>query len=139
MVRKIIPDIICDQDILELAGHRSVRDAVKGMAERNVNSVVISDAGRLAGIFTGTDLIQKVVAVGLDPDSTTLHEVMTEDPETVGPRENALAALHRMHDGRFRHLPVVEDGKLLGVVSRRDFLGYEVDEVERQDRLWEKM
>ena len=139
MVRKIIPDIVSEQDIFELAGEATVRDAAKGMAERNINSVVITDAGRLTGIFTGTDLVKKVVAVGLDPDLTALSDVMTRDPETVSPDLNAVEALHRMQDGRFRHLPVVKNGELVGVVSRRDFLGHEVDELEHQEELWEKI
>ena len=139
MVRKIIPDIVSGQDILQFAGDTSVRVAVRGMAVRNVNSVVVSDGDRVAGIFTGTDLIAKVVATGLDPNETVLSQVMTPNPETVAPHENALQALHRMHDGGFRHLPVVDNDKLVGVVSRRDFLGYEVEEVERQDQLWEEL
>jgi CBS domain-containing protein len=139
MVRKIIPDIVSNQDIFELAGDATVREAVKGMAERNINSVCITNAGRLAGIFTGTDLIKKVVAVGLDPDLTALSDVMTRDPETVSPGLNAIEALHRMQDGHFRHLPIVDNGVLVGILSRRDFLGYEVDELEHQEELWEKI
>jgi CBS domain-containing protein len=137
MVRKIIPDIVADQDIFELAGNATVCDAARGMAERDVHSVLITDDGRLTGIFTGTDLIKKVVAMGLDPNLTTLSDVMTHEPETVSPGFNAIEALHRMQDGRFRHLPVVEDGKLVGVLSRRDFLDYEVEELEHQEQLWE--
>lgn len=139
MVRKIMPDIVSDQDILALAGSATVRDAAQGMAQRNCQSVLITEKGRLTGIFTGTDLIRKVVARGLDPDRTPLSDVMTPDPETVSPGFNAVEALHRMQNGRFRHLPVVEDGKLVGVVSRRDFLGHEIDELEHQERLWEQI
>ncbi len=139
MIRKIIPDIVSDQDIFELAGEATVRAAVKGMAKRNINSVLVINAGRLTGIFTGTDLIRKVVAMDLDPDLTALNDVMTRDPETVSPGLNAIEALHRMQDGRIRHLPIVEDGELVGIVSRRDFLGYEVDELEHQEELWNKI
>ncbi len=126
-------------DVLDLAGDATVRDAAKGMAERDINSVLVTNAGRLTGIFTSTDLVKKVVAVGLDPDLTALSDVMTRDPETVSPGLNAIEALHRMQDGHFRHLPVVDNGELMGVVSRRDFLGYEVDELEHQEELWEKI
>ena len=139
MPRKIIPDIVSDQDILELTADASVRDATKGMTERSVNSVLITEAGGLKGIFTGTDLIRKVVAAGLDPDQTALSLVMTRDPQTVGPNDSAIEALHRMQDGRFRHLPIVEKGRLVGILSRRDFLGYEFDELERQEKLWEEL
>lgn len=137
MVRKLIPDIISEQVVFALGGGATVRDAARGMAERDVNSVLIVEDGQLMGIFTGTDLLKKVVAVGLDPDQTALREVMTHDPQTVAPNLNAIEALHRMHDGRFRHLPIVEDGSVLGVVSRRDFLGYEIEELEHQEKLWE--
>jgi CBS domain-containing protein len=137
MVRKIMPDIVSDQDLFALAGGASVRDAAQGMAERNCQSVLITDGGRLTGIFTGTDLIRKVVAVGLDPNQTTLSDVMTPDPQTVSPGFNAVEALHRMQNGRFRHLPIVDNGKLVGVVSRRDFLGHEIEELEHQEQLWE--
>ena len=139
MVRQIIPDIVSDQDIFELAGNATVGDAAKGMAERNINSALVTDGGRLTGIFTGTDLIKKVVAVGLDPGLTALSDVMTRDPETASPGLNAIEALHRMQDGGFRHLPIVENGKLVGILSRRDFLDYEIEELEHQEQLWETL
>ncbi|MDA1097693.1 MAG: CBS domain-containing protein [Proteobacteria bacterium] len=139
MVRKLIPDIVSEQDIFELPCDATVRDATQGMAERNVNSVLITKDSRLIGIFTGTDLVKKVVAAGLNPDLTVLSDVMTRDPETASPGFDAIEALHRMQDGQFRHLPVVEDGRLVGILSRRDFLGYEVKELEHQEHLWETL
>lgn len=139
MSRKIFPDIVSSQEIFELPGDATVREAAKGMAERSVNSVLVTDGGRLTGIVTGTDLICKVVALGRDPDTTPVCDVMTPDPQTVAPGTNAIEALHRMQDGHFRHLPVVEDGKIVAILSRRDFLGYEVDELEHQERLWERI
>jgi CBS domain-containing protein len=137
MVRKVLPDIVSGQDVFELTGNASVLDAARGMAERNVHSVLITEGGHLTGIFTGTDLVKKVVAEGLDPNLTPLSDVMTRDPETVSPGFNAIEALHRMHDGRFRHLPIVENGKVVGILSRRDFLDYEIEELEHQEQLWE--
>ncbi len=139
MVRKIMPDVVFGQNVYELSGDATVRNAVQGMAERDVHSVLITDSDRLIGIFTGTDLVKKVVAVGLDPNETALSDVMTRDPETVAPGFDAIKALRRMHEGRFRHLPIVEDGKLVGVVSRRDFLDYEIEELDHQEQLWEKL
>jgi CBS domain-containing protein len=139
MVRRIVPDIVAGQDVLAFPPTASVREAVKQMAVRKVNSVLVVEEQRLAGIFTGTDLIRKVVAASRDPDKTSLGEVMTPDPQTIEPRQTAIEALRLMHDGRFRHLPVVESGRLIGVVSRRDFLGHEEDTVERQEKLWEEM
>jgi len=139
MVRKVLPEIVSNQNVFELAANATVRDAAQGMAERNVHSVLVMDGGSLAGIFTSTDLVRKVVAVGLRPSLTALSDVMTRDPQTVSPGFNAIEALHRMHDGRFRHLPVVENGKVVGILSRRDFLEYEIEELEHQNLLWEKI
>jgi len=139
MVRKIIPDIVSNQDFFELAADATVRDAAQGMAEKGVHSVLVTEGGALTGIFTSTDLVRKVVAVGLRPSLTSLSDVMTRDPETVSPGFDAIKALHRMHDGHFRHLPVVDDGKLVGIVSRRDFLDYEIDELEHQEKIWENI
>lgn len=139
MVRKVIPDIVSGQAVFVLAGSATVLEAARGMAERDVHSVLITDDDHLAGIFTGTDLVKKVVAEARDPSMTLLSDVMTRDPQTVSPGFNAIEALHRMHDGRFRHLPIVEDGRLVGILSRRDFLDYEVDELEHQEQLWEKI
>ncbi|NNE84106.1 MAG: CBS domain-containing protein [Alphaproteobacteria bacterium] len=137
MVRKVLPDIVFGQNVFELSADSTVQEAVRVMAEQNVHSVLVTYDGNLTGIFTSTDLVLKVVAVGLEPNITALGEVMTRDPETVSPGFNAIEALHRMHDGHFRHLPVVENGKIVGILSRRDFLDYEVEELEHQEKLWE--
>jgi CBS domain-containing protein len=139
MVRKIIPDVVHDQRLLKLPPQATVREAAQRMAQREVRSVLVMEEDRLLGIFTGTDLIARVVAPGRDPDRTILHSVMTENPQTVSADENAIDALRRMHDGGFRHLPVVENGAVVGILSRRDFSGYEGDVLERQERLWEKI
>ena len=139
MVRKLLPDVVRDQKLLKLAPQATVRDAAQRMARHNVRSALVMEDGKLRGIFTGTDLIGRVVAEGLDPDTTPLRQVMTADPQTISADENAIEALRRMQVGHFRHLPVVKGEKVVGILSRRDFYGYEVDEIERQERLWEEM
>jgi CBS domain-containing protein len=109
------------------------------LAARKVRSVLVGRKGRLEGIFTGSDLNDRVVALGLDPDATPLAEVMTRNPHTVAPDCHAIAALRLMHDRRCRHLPVCDGGRLVGIVSRRDFLGYEEDEMEHEQELSERM
>jgi CBS domain-containing protein len=116
-----------------------LREAAQHMARREVRSTLVIENGALLGIFTGTDLIGRVVAEGLDPDKTALGGVMTANPRTIAADENAIEALRQMQFGHFRHLPVVEDGKVVGILSRRDFYGFEIEEIERQEKLWEKM
>lgn len=139
MVRRIIPDVVQKQKLLKLPGTATVREATVGMTKRNVRSVLVVGRGRLEGIFTGTDLVSRVVAKGLDPNTTLLRDVMTKDPETISPDELAIEALRRMHENGHRHIPIVENGKLVGILSRRDFLNEEEDEVEREGRLWERL
>lgn len=139
MLRKLVPDVVHDQRLLELPPQATVREAAQRMARRKVRSTLVMEEGKLLGIFTGTDLISRVVAVGRDPNKTLLQKVMTKDPETIPAQESAIEALRRMQRGHFRHLPVVDNGKVVGILSRRDFYGFEVDEIEREEKLWEEM
>ncbi len=87
------------------------------------------DEGRLAGIFTERDALNRVLAEGRNPDSTPLSEVMTRDLVTLGPQTAATLALHVMGEVGFRHLPVVENDKVHGIISLRDFVGVELHSV----------
>ncbi len=84
------------------------------------------DEGRLAGIFTERDALNRVLAEGRDPDSTPLSEVMTRDLVTLGPQTAATLALHVLSEVGFRHLPIVENDKVHGIISLRDFVGFEL-------------
>ena len=137
MVRKVVPNVVHDQRLLKLPPQATVREAAQRMAQRDVRCVLVMEEDRLLGIFTGTDLIGRVVAVGLDPNQTLLAKVMTSNPQTISAEATALEALQRMHHGRFRHLPVVDNGTVVGILSRRDFSGYEREVVERRERLGE--
>ena len=118
---RIIPDIIHNQTISGLSAKRPVLEGAKLMAEKNVAAiVVISDDGKLSGIVTERDLTQRVLAKGLDPDKTTIGDIMTKDPDTLSPEDSALDALELMSVRKYRHLPVVENGEVVGMVSIRD-------------------
>ena len=98
----------------------SVRSACRVMAEHRCGSVLAVDRGRLVGIFTESDAIERVFALGRDPDLTFLGEVMTREPDTIGPDHSVDEALRRMDEFGYRHLPVVEGGVVVGVLSLRD-------------------
>jgi CBS domain-containing protein len=139
MLRKIIPDVIRDQEPVHLADGATVREAAKLMRLRNVGSMLVIEQGRLDGILTERDVVQRVVAAGRDPDQTRLEEVMTRNPDTIGPEATALDALRLMQDGGYRHLPVVDQGRVLAVVSRRDFLGAEKARLDDETAVWERI
>ncbi|GAB4373396.1 MAG: CBS domain-containing protein [Kiloniellaceae bacterium] len=130
MHRKVVPDIVSQQKIELLSAATTVRDAARNMAERHIGAVLIGEGGRLSGIFTERDLLIRVVARGLDPDSTRLKDVMTPDPDTVEPDDWATVALERMRASGYRHVPVVEDGVVVGIVSLRDLYAAAKRELE---------
>jgi CBS domain-containing protein len=130
MQRKIVPDIVKDQVIALVAPTVTVRDAAEIMAERHIGALLVGDGDKMIGIFTERDVLTRVVARGLDPDITVLESVMTKNPDTVLPDEMALDALERMRSKGYRHLPVVEDGKLVGIVSIRDLYSAVTTELE---------
>jgi CBS domain-containing protein len=110
------------------------------MSELRTGSVlVIDDNGSLVGIFTGRDAVCRVLALGKNASMTTLSEVMTRNPITMSANKAAIDALRLMWDGGFRHVPIVHEGKILGVVSRGDFKGDEHSRLEEERQLWEHM
>lgn len=139
MERRNILDLVRGQEVVRLTGGATVREAARLMQARNVGSVLVMEKERLAGIFTERDIVQRVVAAGRDPEDTRLAAVMTAKPDTVAPDTTALDALRLMHDGGYRHLPVVEGERVLGVVSRRDFLGAEKARLEDEIAVWEQI
>jgi CBS domain-containing protein len=106
----------------------SVARASKLMAQKNVGAVMVVEAKRLVGIFTERDAVFRVIAEGRDPRATRIDEVMTPNPRTVAPEETFGHALMLMHEGGFRHVPVVKDGEPVGIVSSRSALDPEMEE-----------
>ena len=130
MQRRIVPDIIENQELFTLSPSDSVRDAVRVMAERKIGAVLIKRDDQLAGIFTERDVLTRIVDAGLDANTTKLAEVMTVDPDTLAPSDRAVDALMKMSSRGYRHLPVVDEGQLVGIVSIRDIFGAVQKELE---------
>lgn len=135
MPRRQISNIIAGRKLVSATGDMSVRGACRLMAENNVGAVVVVESGLIAGIFTERDVLNKVLAGGLDPDATALEAVMVADPQTIQADRPLAHALHMMADGCFRHVPVVDaQGVPLGMVSARDALGEDIVDLERDLR-----
>jgi CBS domain-containing protein len=108
----------------------SIREAARLMKQTRVGALLVVENGHLVGIFTERDALVRVLAAGLDPETTPLAAVMTLDPVTVHPDQPFVHALHLMYENGFRHVPVVENGRPLGMVSARDALDLEAAEFE---------
>jgi CBS domain-containing protein len=106
----------------------TVTKAAELMARRKVAAVMVVERDSLVGIFTERDAVFRVIARGRDPKATRLVNVMTAAPKTVHPDKSFGYALLLMHESGFRHVPVVENGKLVGVVSARNALDPDLEE-----------
>ena len=135
-----LSDIILEQHPLIMNETASVMAACERMRDSQAGSVLVTgDTGSLVGIFTGRDAVCRVLAQGRDAATTRLGEVMTAKPATMSPEQTAIDALRLMWDGGFRHLPLMRNGKVLGVVSRGDFKGLELSHHEDERDLWEHL
>ncbi len=137
---RTMADLVRDQNPLMFAPEVTVMEAARRMHERGVGAALVAeDDARLIGIFTGRDAVGRILAKGRDPARTTLGEVMTHNPETMTPRHTAIEALRLMQDARCRHLPIVHEGRIVGIVSRGDFRGLEQDRLDEETGLWERI
>lgn len=117
----IVPDVVKGQDMVDLPASATALQAARLMVDRDTAAVVIlDDTGQLIGIVTERDLTRRVLAQGRDPVTTSLESIMTRNPDTLSPLDSALDALELMNVRRFRHLPVVDGSKVVGMVSIRD-------------------
>ena len=138
MTRKI-SDVMPQRAPVALPPDASVRDAADTMCRENIGSVLVVEAEELRGIFTERDVLCRVIARERDPGTTSLAEVMTAHPDTIAPENMAIDGLHKMHDGGYRHLAVVSDGRVIGVISRRDFGWLEEARLEEETQIWERI
>ncbi len=138
MLNRRLGYIIRDQDPLILAASETVARAAKEMRDRHVGSTLVVDEHQhLVGIFTGRDAV-KLLARG-EGGTVALSNAMTPNPLTVTPDHKAIDALRIMNDGGFRHVPVIERGRIWGVVSRADFKGVEIDRLDEEEGLAERI
>jgi CBS domain-containing protein len=111
-----------------------VLEAARCMMEHNIGAVPIMRDGKLVGILSERDIMNRVVAVGRTPGTTAVSEVMTANPRAVDADESIEECLFVMQEFGFRHLPIVEGSDVLGLVSLRDVLRHQASEMERQAR-----
>ena len=141
MAERTVFQSISQRHVVSLGPQASVWEAACVMTRANCGSVLVIDQGsQLLGIVTERDLMTRVLAKALNPETTPLAEVMTKNPRTVVPQMLVSDAVVIMIERGFRHLPIIDDaGKILGVFSVRDALPREIGAAVSQTEFHEQV
>lgn len=110
------------REIISAAPGLSVLDAIKIMADKRVGALVVIQDSGLLGIVTERDYARKVIIKGRSSESTRVDEIMTSDVQTTTPDQTVQQCMSLMSEGRFRHLPVIEDDAVVGIISIGDLV-----------------
>lgn len=110
------------QEVISIAPNRPVFDALVILAEYKIGALAVIDEGQLVGIFSERDYAREVVLKGRSSRTTMINEVMTAKVISASPQDLVDSAMQTMSDKRIRHLPIVENGKILGMLSVGDLL-----------------
>ncbi len=121
------------RDVITVTGEETVLQASKIMRDNRIGAVIVAEDERPIGIFTERDLLNKIVADGLDPAKILVKQFMTTNPITVDASEPIDKVFATLADARFRHLPITDQGKLVGIISMTDIAGI-LREVFLQDQ-----
>jgi CBS domain-containing protein len=117
-------------EMISATPDESVSDVAHRMARNRVGAVLVLDGVRLAGIFSERDLLTRVIGKGRDLRTTRVADVATRDVVTIDAEQPVRSVVETFRARRFRHLPVVRDGRAVGILSTRDFLAFVVDGLE---------
>ena len=131
-MQKTIEMIVGDKgrEVFSIDAAASVYEALETMADKNVGALVVMDDGRLVGILSERDYARKVILLSRMSKDTRVSEIMTSDPVTVSSATTVGECMQLMTDRRIRHLPVVDDGSLTGVISIGDVVRAVIEEQE---------
>ena len=135
MQRKIIPNVVQRTKVATVVVGDTAYETAKQMAKNQIAAMVVTDdQGEVIGIVTERDMTQRLIAVGLDLKSTLIKDIMTVNPDTLSPNDSVGDALELMQSRNYRHLPVIEDGKCVAVVSIRDLYALVKEALEENIR-----
>ncbi|WP_421851245.1 CBS domain-containing protein [Oricola sp.] len=131
MVKNILSDK--GQDVFTLPLDATVTDAVSSLAEHNVGALVVATADKvIKGIISERDVVRAICRTGASVLDQPVSQIMTSDVQTCTEDSTVPQLMELMTKGRFRHLPVERDGKLVGVVSIGDIVKRRIEEIERE-------
>ena len=119
--------------VITLPSSATVHEAVKKMAEHHIGSIVVMDGPALVGIFTERDLLNRVIAKALDPQSTALSEAMSKNVRTVALKDSIQGCYDKMQETKCRHIPIVDGDKVVGVVTMRNILEFLTEQMKNEN------
>ena len=134
MFDRSIKSIMEPEKFLTAPPDTTVSQATRLMAGRNTGAVLVVEDGGLVGIFTERDVVFRVIAQGLDPETTVVQAVMTRSPLSLDPSRTYGHALLLMQENGFRHVPVVENGRPIGIISSRNAMDPDLEEFVSEQR-----
>lgn len=121
---------VMSRDVLTIEPDSSILAAAKLMARRKIGSVVVCKKSQVVGILTEQDLSRKVLAKGLDAEKTIVLDIMTRKVYTTSPEKDIYDAMLQLGQNKVKHLPVLADGKLVGIISFKDIIRIEPDLID---------
>lgn len=119
-------------EIHSISPDAPVIDAIRLMAERRIGALLVMDGLRLAGMLSERDYARKIVLQGRSSKDTPVRDIMTAEVVSVSPADNTDQCMQLVTDSRIRHLPVIEDGQVIGVISIGDLVKAVIEE-QRQE------
>ena len=126
--------IVRGRPLYALQQHWTVLEAAQYMTEKNIGAAAVVQGDYVVGVFSERDLMTRVVVAGRQAAQTLVSEVMTREVVACAPTETHEAGLRQMQQAKCRHLPIVQEGQLLGFVSLRDLLQIELEEKDEELR-----
>lgn len=129
---KTLADIMIEGFVTSVGRHATVAEACAAMGESNAGIVAIEDDGHLVGLFSERDVVRRVVNEGENPATTPVENVMTTKIVVAAPTDDVESAVRKMDSANIRHLPVVEDGHLVSMLSIRDLMRVNLHERDEE-------
>lgn len=121
-----------DGDIITVTSQSTIGDLIAKLAQHNIGAVLVVDDGKLVGIVSERDVVRHLAGSAEGFRSQPVAAIMTRSPQTCSRRDTIEEAMNTMSRGRFRHLPVVEDGELVGIISMGDVVKRKIDQAEQE-------
>ncbi|MDO8519069.1 MAG: CBS domain-containing protein [Deltaproteobacteria bacterium] len=129
----LLSSLVKSQEVVSVSPETTVAEAAKTMTDGKIGSVVVMDKGKMAGIFTERELLNRVIGKGLDPKTTPVLAVMSKEVCTISLDDTVENAFELMEKTKCRRLPITQADRVVGMVTMRNILEWLVSEMESEN------